>query len=103
MFQSHNFILESNDVATGNFSPEFVHDDSVYFYETLLYEFISFTTRTYSGIGPTNQRLRSYYAEDMGLDYIRTTFIPQLKAHGFTDGEIRQMCSTNAGKLLDFA
>ena len=51
----------------------------------------------------TNQRLRSYYAEDMGLDYIRTTFIPQLKAHGFTDGEIRQMCSTNAGKLLDFA
>ena len=51
MFQSHNFILESNDVATGNFSPEFVHDDSVYFYETLLYEFISFTTRTYSGIG----------------------------------------------------
>lgn len=51
----------------------------------------------------TNQRLRSYYAEDMGLDYIRTTFIPQLKAHGFTDGEIRQMCSSNAGKLLDFA
>lgn len=51
----------------------------------------------------TNQRLRSYYAKDLGLDYIRTTFIPRLKEHGFTDGEIRQMCSTNAGKILNFA
>lgn len=51
----------------------------------------------------TNQRLRSYYAEDMGLDYILTTFIPQLREHGFTDQEIRQMCTINARTLLDFA
>lgn len=51
----------------------------------------------------TNQRLRSYYAEDMGLDYLLTTFIPQLREHGFTDQEIRQMCITNARTILDFA
>ncbi len=51
----------------------------------------------------TNQRLRSYYAEDMGLDYILTTFVPQLREHGFTDQEIRQMCITNARTILDFA
>lgn len=51
----------------------------------------------------TNQRLRSYYAEDMGLDYILTTFVPQLREHGFTDQEIRQMCTTNARTILDFA
>lgn len=51
----------------------------------------------------TNQRLRSYYAEDMGLDYILTIFIPQLQERGFTDREIRQMCITNARTILDFA
>lgn len=50
----------------------------------------------------TNQRLRSYDSEDMGLDYILNTFIPQLKTHGFTDGEIRQMCVKNAGTILSF-
>ncbi len=51
----------------------------------------------------TNQRLRSYYAEDMGLDYILTDFLPQLREHGFTDQEIRQMCTTNARNILNFA
>lgn len=50
----------------------------------------------------TNQRLRSYHAEDMGLDYILNTFIPQLKERDFTEGEIRQMCITNAANLLNF-
>lgn len=50
----------------------------------------------------TNQRLQSYFAEDMGLDYILNTFIPQLKEHDFTDGEIRKMCITNARVLLNF-
>lgn len=50
----------------------------------------------------TSQRLRSYDAEDMGLDYILNTFIPQLAERGFTDEEIRQMCITNARNILDF-
>lgn len=51
----------------------------------------------------TNQRLRAYHARDMGLDYIRTTFIPKLKEQGFTEQEIRQMCVTNARTILNFA
>lgn len=50
----------------------------------------------------TAQRLRSYQAEDMGLDYLLDVWIPQLQKQGFTDGEIRQMCVTNAAELLDF-
>lgn len=61
-----------------------------------------FTGQIMLSLDTTNQRLRSYCAEDMGLDYILKTFIPELKEHGFTDREIRQMCITNAAALLDF-
>lgn len=50
----------------------------------------------------TNRRLRSYGAADMGLDYIRTVYLPLLKEQGFTDSELRQMCIANAGKILNF-
>lgn len=61
------------------------------------------TGQTLLSLDTTNQRLRAYYAEDMGLDYILDTYIPQLMEHGFTDREIRQMCVTNAANILDFA
>lgn len=51
----------------------------------------------------TNRRLRSYYAEDMGLDYILTDFLPKLAECGVTDTQIRQMCITNARNILNFA
>ncbi len=50
----------------------------------------------------TNQRLRAYYAADMGLDYLLTDFISQLKQHGVSDLQIRRMCRSNASKLLQF-
>lgn len=50
----------------------------------------------------TNQRLRSYYAEDMGLDYILDEFIPQLRKLDFTEEELRQMCIYNARTILNF-
>lgn len=61
-----------------------------------------FTGQIVLSLDTTNQRLRSYYAEDMGLDYILKTFLLQLKEHGFTDREIRQMCITNARNILNF-
>lgn len=61
-----------------------------------------FTEQIVLSLDTTNQRLRSYYAQDMGLDYILNTFIPQLRTHGFTDSEIRQMCTANARKILNF-
>ena len=48
----------------------------------------------------TNQRLRSYYAKDMGLDYILREFIPMLRAEGITERQIAKMCRQNAGKFL---
>ncbi len=61
------------------------------------------TGRIVLSLDTTNQRLRSYHAQDMGLDYILKTFIPLLHKHGFTDQEILQMCTTNAGTILNFA
>lgn len=61
-----------------------------------------FTGQIVLSLDTTNQRLRSYGAEDMGLDYILKFFIPQLKEQGFTDREIRQMCTANAAKIIDF-
>ena len=50
----------------------------------------------------TNQRLRSYYAKDMGLDYILKTYIPFIKKNGFTEEEINYMCEINARDVLSF-
>ena len=48
----------------------------------------------------TNQRLRSYYAEDMGLDYLLTDFLSQLRHRGISDVQIKNMCQDNASGLL---
>ena len=50
----------------------------------------------------TNQRLRSYNATDMGLDYILTDFIPALQEAGFSDLSIQRMCRLNAQSILNF-
>lgn len=48
----------------------------------------------------TNQRLRAYHAQDMGLDYILTEFIPMLRAAGFPEHQISAMCQSNAAEIL---
>lgn len=62
-----------------------------------------YTGQILLSLDTTNQRLRSYHAQDMGLDYILRTFLPLLKEHGFSDHMIRQMCMDNAGTILNFA
>jgi len=47
----------------------------------------------------TNARLKAYGAE-MGLDYILTEFIPQLKAAGAGEIQIKKMQSLNARRAL---
>ncbi|MEA4912430.1 MAG: hypothetical protein VB092_07490 [Oscillospiraceae bacterium] len=51
----------------------------------------------------TNQRLRAYYAKDMGLDYILCSFIPQLRQAGICEDHIRRMCRTNARRILQLS
>lgn len=48
----------------------------------------------------TNQRLRSYYATNMGLDFIIKNFIPDMKSEGIQDIDIDNMCKNNAQKAL---
>ncbi len=48
----------------------------------------------------TNQRLRAYGAQDMGLETILTEFIPKLRACGVSDSQIEAMCQGNAQRLL---
>ena len=48
----------------------------------------------------TNERLRAYNANDMGLDYILTDFIPMLRQAGVAKKDIRAMCESNAGRIL---
>ncbi len=48
----------------------------------------------------TNQRLRAYYAKDMGLDYILKTYIPLLRTKNFSDDDIKYMCVINAQEAL---
>lgn len=61
-----------------------------------------FLSQIVLSLDTTNRRLRSYGAPDMGLDYIRTVYLPELRKQGFTDSELRQMSVTNAGKILNF-
>ncbi len=48
----------------------------------------------------TNRRLRSYYSQDMGLDYILKEYIPMLRQAGITRQQIRKMCVGNAKAFL---
>lgn len=48
---------------------------------------------------PTVDRLKSYGA-DVGMDYILTSFAPQLKAGGFEDALIKQFMVTNPAQAL---
>lgn len=50
----------------------------------------------------TNQRLRSYGAADMGLDYLLTTFLPALRQAGVCESCLEAMCKTNATQFLQF-
>lgn len=48
---------------------------------------------------PTADRLKNYEGK-CGMDYILTTFVPELKKQGFTDQEILQITKENPKKAL---
>lgn len=48
----------------------------------------------------TNQRLRSYYSQDMGLDYILREYVSMLVSAGITEVQIQKMCVKNAKTFL---
>lgn len=48
----------------------------------------------------TNQRLRSYYAQDMGLDYILQSYLPMLRRQGLSASQLQTMCHDNCARLL---
>lgn len=62
-----------------------------------------FTRQLLLSLDTTNQRLRAYYAKDMGLDYILKTYIPMLLSNTFTKDEIQFMCVLNAQNALSLS
>ncbi len=48
----------------------------------------------------TNQRLRAYFATDMGLNYLLTDFRPMLEQAGIAPGHIHAMMQDNAERVL---
>jgi phosphotriesterase-related protein len=58
-----------------------------------------FEDRILLSLDTTNARLRAYGA-DMGLDYILKEFVPQLKAAGAGESQIKKMQSLNARSAL---
>lgn len=48
----------------------------------------------------TSQRLKSYYADGIGLDYLFTSFLPDLQHYRFSKDEIFQLTVTNCKKVF---
>ncbi|MHB8064719.1 MAG: phosphotriesterase family protein [Ruminiclostridium sp.] len=51
------------------------------------------------GLDTTRERMKSY-GGDLGLDYIKTTFIPLLKSYGLTDEIIKKFVINNPAKAF---
>lgn len=48
----------------------------------------------------TRERMKAYYSKGIGLDYILSCFIPQLKSSGFSEQEIYQLTVTNCTNVF---
>lgn len=60
-----------------------------------------YSSQVLLSLDTTNQRLRSYNAQDMGLDYILTTYKTMLEQYGIDQKQIEEMCHLNALKLFE--
>lgn len=48
----------------------------------------------------TNERLRAYYGEEMGLTYLLDTWLPRMESAGFSKDELTQICCYNGAQAL---
>lgn len=59
-----------------------------------------YDTRMVLSLDTTNQRLRAYGSQHVGLDSILNEFIPQMRKSGISEASIERMCRTNAAQFL---
>lgn len=74
------------------------HEEEFHLLSSLLDQ--GFEDKIVLSLDTTNERLRSYYAKDMGLDYILTDYIPFLARNRVPLKVIDKLCRTNGSKIL---